>query len=82
MEFETIKWELRENGIGILTLNRPDRLNALSLQMIEDLHQIFDHLMVNLDCRVVIMRGQGRAFCSGLDLQEASVIQKRKIPEG
>ena len=48
MKFETIKFELREDGIGILTLNRPDRLNALSLQMMEDLHEIFDHLMTNL----------------------------------
>lgn len=81
MKFETIKFELREDGIGILTLNRPDRLNALSLQMMEDLHQIFDHLMTNLDCRVVIMRGEGRAFCTGLDLKEAIVLQKSKTPK-
>lgn len=81
MDFETIKFELKENGIGIITLNRPERLNALSLQMVEDLNEILDHLMINLDCRVVIIKGAGRAFCSGLDLKEAMILQKKKIPE-
>ena len=54
MEYETIKWELRENGIGIITLNRPDKMNAISYQMIEELHDLMDQLMVNLDCRVLI----------------------------
>ena len=81
MEFETIKWELRDDGIGILSLNRPNNLNAMSFQMIEDLHEIFDHLMINLDCRVVILRGEGRLFSAGLDIKEAPLSQKRKIPE-
>ena len=81
MDFKTIKFELREDGIGILTLNRPDKLNALNFQMIEDLHTIFDHLMVNLDCRVLILRGTGRAFCAGLDLKESTVLQSKKKPE-
>ena len=65
MELETIKFELREDGIGILTLNRPDKLNALNFQMIEDLHSILDGLMVNLDCRVLILKAAGRGFCAG-----------------
>ena len=62
MELETMKFELRDNGIGILTLNRSKKLNAISFQMEEDFHQVLDHLMVNLDCRVLILRGEGRAF--------------------
>lgn len=81
MNFETIYFELREDGIGILTLNRPDKLNALNFQMIEDLHAIFDHLMVNLDCRVLILKAAGRAFCAGLDLKESTVLQSKKKPE-
>jgi len=49
--------------------------------MIEDLHSILDHLMTNLDCRVVILRGEGRLFCAGLDIKEAPISQQRKIPE-
>jgi enoyl-CoA hydratase/carnithine racemase len=81
MEFETIKFELREDGIGILTLNRPDKLNAMNFQMIEDLHHVFDNLMINLDCRVLILKAEGRAFCAGLDLRESTVLQTKKKPE-
>jgi enoyl-CoA hydratase len=81
MEFETIKFELQDNGIGILTLNRPDKLNAMNFQMIEDLHTLFDDLMVNLDCRVLILKAAGRAFCAGLDLRESTALQSKKKPE-
>ncbi|MFW9952829.1 MAG: enoyl-CoA hydratase/isomerase family protein, partial [Candidatus Thorarchaeota archaeon] len=80
MEFETLQFELKGNGIGILTLNRPDKLNALSFQMIQDLHKIFDHLMVNLDCRVLILQANGRVFCAGLDLKESTILQSKKKP--
>lgn len=77
MDFETLKFELRDDGIGILSLNRPDKLNAISLQMIEDLHAILDYLMINLDCRVVILKGEGRVFCAGLDLKESIVLDSK-----
>ncbi|MFX1391085.1 MAG: enoyl-CoA hydratase/isomerase family protein [Promethearchaeota archaeon] len=81
MNFETIKFNLREDGIGILTLNRPDKLNALNFQMIEDLHSILDNLMTNLDCRVLIIKAEGNSFCAGLDLKESTVLQSKKKPE-
>ncbi|MBD3342157.1 MAG: hypothetical protein GF353_23855, partial [Candidatus Lokiarchaeota archaeon] len=79
--FETIQFELKENGIGLLTLNRPDKLNAMNFQMIQDLHDLFDDLTVNLDCRVVILKAAGRAFCAGLDLKESMVMQSKRKPE-
>jgi len=82
LNFETIKFELKPNGIGILTLNRPEKLNAISFQMEEDLHELLDHLMTNLDCRVVIFGGMGRAFCAGTDLQEGLILNTKKIPVG
>jgi enoyl-CoA hydratase len=81
MNFETIEWELKENGIGILTLNRPEKLNAISFQMEEELHSILDQLMINLDCRVIILKGAGRAFCAGTDLQEGLILKSKKIQE-
>ncbi len=81
MNFETIKWELQENGIGILTLNRPEKLNAISFQMEEELHSILDQLIVNLNCRVIILKGAGRAFCAGTDLQEGLILNSKKIQE-
>jgi len=76
----TIKFDLKENGIGILTLNRPDKLNAMSFQMIKDLHTFFDSLMVNLNCRVIILKAEGKAFCAGLDLKESTILQSKKKP--
>lgn len=82
MEYKTIKFEIKENGIGILTLNRPEKLNAISFQMEEELHQVLDHLMMNLTCRILILRGEGRAFSAGTDLQEGLILNSKKVPEG
>jgi enoyl-CoA hydratase/carnithine racemase len=75
-EFETIKFEQKENGLSILTLNRPDKLNALSIQLLEEFNEVLDYLNWNFDCRVLIITGAGRAFCSGTDLKEAPDLQK------
>ncbi|MBD3215272.1 MAG: enoyl-CoA hydratase/isomerase family protein [Candidatus Lokiarchaeota archaeon] len=82
MEYETIKFELKENGIGILSLNRPDKLNAISFQMEEELHDLLDNLSTNLDCRVLILRAEGRIFSAGTDLQEGLILNSKKKPEG
>ena len=81
MDYKTIKWELRENGIGILTLNRPDRLNAVSFQMVDELHDLADHLMINLDCRVLIIKAEGRVFSAGTDLKDGTLLGLRKTYE-
>lgn len=54
--------------IGLLTLNRPEKLNAINPAMMQDLHGCLDFLNHAFDCRVVVMRGAGRLFCSGADL--------------
>jgi enoyl-CoA hydratase/carnithine racemase len=82
MEYETIEFELEDNGIGILTLNRPEKLNAISFQMEEELHSLLDELMINLNCRVLIFQGNGRAFCAGTDLQNGLNLNLKKVPEG
>ncbi len=56
--------------IALLTLNRPDKLNALSYGLVEDLHATLDALAADNTCRVVVLTGAGRGFCSGLDLSE------------
>ena len=54
--------------IAVLTLNRPEKLNALAYELVEALHATLDDIAANNECRVVVLTGAGRGFCSGLDL--------------
>lgn len=58
--------------IAVLTLNRPEKLNALSYELVESLHAALDGIAANNECRVVVLTGAGRGFCSGLDLTAPS----------
>lgn len=57
--------------IAVITLNRPDKLNALDYGLVEDLHRTLDDIRADDACRVVVLTGSGRGFCSGLDLTAA-----------
>jgi enoyl-CoA hydratase/carnithine racemase len=70
-QFETIKLEIADN-VAVLTLNRPEKMNAFTGQMMLDVIAAFDHTDANDDVRVVIMTGAGRAFCAGADLSEGA----------
>ncbi|HSM17653.1 MAG TPA: enoyl-CoA hydratase/isomerase family protein [Gemmatimonadales bacterium] len=59
-----------DSGVYTLTLNRPDKRNALSRAMIDALHEAVEHADLSADVRVVALRGAGRDFCAGLDLKE------------
>lgn len=65
--FETIKLDIA-NGVATVTLNRPDRMNAFTDQMMRDLIAAFDETDANDAVRAVIVTGEGRAFCAGADL--------------
>tara|TARA_R110000823_G_scaffold119998_12_gene244451 strand:- start:12686 stop:13507 length:822 start_codon:yes stop_codon:yes gene_type:complete len=54
--------------IALLRLNRPDCLNALSWNLVTELHAALDTLNANNECRVVVLTGAGKGFCAGLDL--------------
>ena len=55
-------------GVARLTLNRPDKLNALTYEMVEALHDALDRVDADHECRAVILTGAGKGFCAGLDL--------------
>jgi enoyl-CoA hydratase/carnithine racemase len=61
--------------IAVLTLNRPEKLNALNYELVEELHAALDSIAANNDCRVVVLTGAGRGFCSGLDLTDPNPSQ-------
>lgn len=60
--------------VSVLTLNRPERLNAMSIDLVIELHDLLGEVGNDNDCYVVILTGAGRAFCSGLDLKDYGLI--------
>ena len=54
--------------IAVITLNRPEKLNALSYELVEALHTTLDSIAANNECRVVVLTGAGRGFCAGADI--------------
>lgn len=67
MTYETIRYEV-EDRIAILTLNRPDKLNAFTNEMAEEVIDAFERVDADDAVRAVIVTGAGRAFCAGADL--------------
>src|SRR5271165_1213453 len=67
MQFDTLIFETRER-IAHVTLNRPDRLNALNGPLVEDLRRAAAAIESNQNIRAVLLTGAGRAFCAGADL--------------
>ncbi|MCW2622010.1 MAG: paaG3 [Frankiales bacterium] len=57
-----------QDGVRRITLNRPEQLNAMSGQMVQELHEALAAANDTRDCRVVVLTGAGRGFCAGLDL--------------
>lgn len=70
MKFEKIIIEKNDNHIALLTLNRPDSMNTFSSQMALELNQAFLDLDADPSIRVILLKGAGRAFCAGIDVNE------------
>lgn len=71
LNYETIRVE-RDGAVDWLILNRPEALNAINTQMVTELRDYFGGLLENIDTRIVVMRGEGRAFCAGLDIKQSN----------
>lgn len=68
-EYQFIRVEAA-GAVDWLTLNRPERLNALNMGMVKELTDYFRSLYYRHDRRIVVLQGAGRAFCAGLDIEE------------
>ena len=68
--YQTLLFEVRKPGIGLLTMNRPDVLNALSIQTFQELNALFDRLEQHSEVRGLIVTGAGRSFVAGADIGE------------
>ena len=65
--YETVQSDLGENGVRTITLNRPDCLNAMNRQLIDDVARAFDDANADEATRSIVFTGAGRAFCAGDD---------------
>lgn len=69
MEFTTIKFE-KKAGYAIITLNRPDKLNALNNQLFTDLDNVITAIELDTEIRALLLTGEGKAFAAGADIKE------------
>lgn len=76
LNLEAVSLSIKEN-IGTITLNRPDCLNAMNNQLVEDFHTALVQLTANENVRVIILTGAGRAFCAGGDLRYIESLSGR-----
>ena len=77
MKFDTITID-RQDAIWLVTLNRPERLNAMNQKMLLEMDSACDMIEEDTSCRVVVLTGSGKAFTPGFDLQD----QAAKTPQG
>jgi enoyl-CoA hydratase/carnithine racemase len=81
MKYETIILE-RKEGIGYLTLNRPDRANTISLQLMRDVVGAMEEVEADAEYRVVIVTGAGKHFCGGADLRDFAERARERASGG
>jgi len=71
-----------EKGIGLITLNRPEAANAMSLQLLKELNETLVAISKNREIRVVLITGSGeKAFCAGADLKERKTMNEQQVRE-
>jgi enoyl-CoA hydratase/carnithine racemase len=78
MNFTDIKLDIAD-GVGRITLNRPDKLNSTRRQLHAELREAFDKIEAE-GCRAVLLTGEGRAFCAGQDLSDLRMDGPAKSP--
>lgn len=66
----------KDSLTAIVTLNRPERRNALTIELLTELSEALETMSADSKKRVLILRGAGKAFCAGLDLQETTLLEK------
>ena len=71
MENKTVLYH-RQKDVGIITLNRPHRLNAINLDLLKGFMEQLDRARQDTKARVIILTGEGKAFCAGEDLKETA----------
>ena len=81
MVFETIIFE-KKNHIARITLNRPERMNALNEQMFDEINAALEDTAMDDDIRVMILTGAGKAFCASADIKDLGPGKGDRLLEG
>ncbi|MDY6906793.1 MAG: enoyl-CoA hydratase/isomerase family protein [Chloroflexota bacterium] len=81
MAYQTLIYQ-KEEGIGMVTLNREDRLNAINYQLAVDLEALVDEAFDDPEVRVLVLTGAGRGFCAGADIKELTDPTAKPLPIG
>lgn len=67
-EYKTLIWEKKDNGIGVLTLNRPEAYNSVNQDVLDDLYAFWTTRHEDFDTAVIVLKAEGKGFCAGLDI--------------
>ena len=62
---DTLQVDQPHDGVTRITLDRPERLNAMNVTLVTELHEALAGIAVDRSCRVVVLTGAGRGFCAG-----------------
>ncbi|MDT5312284.1 MAG: hypothetical protein QOE74_1304 [Mycobacterium sp.] len=73
-QHQTLSVSQKADGITLLTLNRPDRLNAMTVTMFQELESVARAITTDHSVRVLVLTGAGNAFCAGYDLDDAEAL--------
>lgn len=77
MSYTTLTYETDDNGIATVTINRPDKLNALNKEVLNELSEVFQQVAVDVDVKAVLLTGAGeKAFVAGADIKELSTLDE------
>jgi enoyl-CoA hydratase len=80
-DYDSITLEHPREGVALVTLNRPARLNALTFSTFDELYDLCGQLESDESTRVIVLTGAGRGFCAGLDLDDAGKLPQMTTPE-
>jgi enoyl-CoA hydratase/carnithine racemase len=80
MGFKTILYH-KADGVGTITLNRPEKLNAINFEMLEEMWSALQEIVVDQEVRVVLLTGEGRYFAAGADLEILAALEPESLWE-
>lgn len=80
MTFDTVLFSI-EQGVALLSLNRPDQLNSFNTQMHGEVREALQQIRQRSDVRVLLLTAEGRGFCAGQDLSDRQVAPGAAMPD-